>query len=307
MPASALRKTALQLWLGAVRPRTLLLAVASIALGVMLARAVGPLDWLTVILTFLTATLLQILSNLANDYGDTLHGADSSARAGPVRAVQSGQVTPQLMQRAMLLSAVLAAVSGLLLVRLALGPAGLLWILGFLLLGAAAIWAAIAYTATARPYGYAGLGDLMVFVFFGPVAVLGSYFLQARQLNAAVLLPAASVGLLAVGVLNINNLRDMKGDAAAGKLSVPVRIGPARARIYHSLLLAGALILAAAFVLLDYHSAGQWLFLLVTSLLLRNALHAWRLSGAQLDPLLKQLALTTLLFVLLFGAGQLLD
>lgn len=297
--------TALQLWLGAVRPRTLLLAAASITLGLLLAAARGQFNWVTAALTLLTATLLQILSNLANDYGDTLHGADSASRAGPTRAVQSGRVTLQAMRRATLLSALLAALSGLLLVRLALGPAGLYWIVGFLLLGAAAIWSALAYTATARPYGYAGLGDVMVFVFFGPVAVAGSFFLQLHQLDPAVLLPGVASGLLAVGVLNVNNLRDLAGDRLAGKLTLPVRIGARAARAYHSLLLAAAVVAAGAFNLLRPASPWQWLFLLGTPLLLRNALGVWRLSGAQLDALLPQLAFATLLFTALLGVGQL--
>jgi 1,4-dihydroxy-2-naphthoate octaprenyltransferase len=297
---------AVALWLQAARPRTLILAAASIAMGLMLAGTTAPVNWLAAVLTLLTATLLQILSNLANDYGDTLHGADNRERAGPARAVQSGQVNMRVMQRATLLSAVLAAISGLLLVRLTLGPAGLIWILTFLLLGAAAIWAAVAYTATARPYGYAGLGDVMVFLFFGPVAVLGSYFLQTGQLHWTLLLPAASSGLLAVAVLNINNLRDLSSDRLAGKLSIPVRIGPRSGRLYHALLLAGAVALSAAFILVDSHSPWQWLFLLATPLLLRNALSVWRLDGPELDPLLKQMVLATLAFTILFGTGQLL-
>ncbi len=295
----------IQLWWQAMRPRTLLLALGGTGLGLLLAASAGHFNWLTALLTVSTAVLLQVLSNLANDYGDSRHGVDGSGRVGPQRAVQSGRVTLAEMLRAVVFSAALTAVSGLLLVRLALGPAGWWLVAGFLLLGAAAVWAAIAYTATDRPYGYVGLGDLFVFVFFGLVAVLGSYFMQTVSLEAWLLLPAAACGLLAVAVLNINNMRDLAGDRAAGKLTVPVRLGLRGARVYHTLLNAGALALGVSAVLLRSGSLWQLLFLLVTPLMLRHLVAVWQREGARLDPLLKQMALTALLFSLLFGLGQL--
>jgi len=174
-------------------------------------------------------------------------------------------------------------------------------------LGAAAVWAAIAYTASSRPYGYVGLGDLFVFIFFGWVSVLGSYFLQTHALPWPVLLPATSVGLFSVAVLNVNNIRDMRSDREAGKYSVPVRLGPRRARLYHWALLLSGLLGALLYVLLTYHSPWQFLFLLSAPLLLRNGVLVWRgQSAAELDPLLKQMSLTTLVFVISFGAGQIL-
>lgn len=296
----------LQLWWQAMRPRTLVLAIAGTGLGLLLAAAHGEFWWLTAVLTVLTAVLLQVLSNLANDYGDSRHGVDSKGRVGPTRAVQSGRVTLSVMLRAVALSAVLAAAAGLFLVRLALGPAGWILIGVFLVLGALAVWAAIAYTATARPYGYWGLGDLMVFVFFGPVAVLGSYFLQAHALDAWSILPAAAAGLLAVGVLNINNLRDLEGDRAAGKLTVPVRLGLRRGRIYHTGLVGGALLLGLLAAVLDWRSGWQLLFLLVLPLFAAHVRTVWQRNGADLDPLLRQMALGALAFSLLFGIGNLL-
>lgn len=295
----------IQLWWQAMRPRTLLLAVAGTGLGLLLAAAAGHFNWLTALLTVVVAIMLQVLSNLANDYGDSRHGVDGADRVGPQRAVQSGRVTLAVMLRAVVFSAAVAAVSGLVLVRLALGPAGWWLVAGFIVLGAAAVWAAIAYTATDRPYGYEGLGDLFVFVFFGLVAVLGTYFLQAVSLDAWLLLPAAACGFLAVAVLNINNMRDLDGDRAAGKLTVPVRLGPRGARVYHTLLNAGALTLGVVAVLLRSGSLWQLLFLLVTPLMFRHLAAVWQREGARLDPLLKQMALITLLFSLLFGLGQL--
>lgn len=296
-----------QLWLAAVRPRTLVLAVAGTGLGLLLAAADGQFDWRVALLTVITAVLLQVLSNLANDYGDSLHGADGDSRIGPLRAVQSGRVSLQQMLRAVLFSLLLTGAAGLALVLLALGSSGLWLAGGFLLLGALAAWAAWAYTAAPRPYGYYGLGDLMVFVFFGLTAVLGSHFLQTRQLDAWLLLPASAAGLLAVAVLNINNLRDLQSDRAAGKRTVPVRLGLVAGRQYHALLVLLPLLLGSVAVALRWSGPVQLLFLLSAPLLLRHLQLVWRREGAALDPLLKQAALAALLFSLLFGLGQLLS
>lgn len=298
--------TALRVWLGAVRPRTLVLALAGISMGLLLAAAAGYLNPVTALLTLVTAVLLQVLSNLANDYGDTIHGADTAARVGPERAVQAGHVTPRQMLRAVLLSAVLAAVAGLLLVRLSFGAGGLLLALLFLLLGAAAIWAAWAYTGSARPYGYAGLGDVMVFVFFGPVSVLGSYFLQAGTLPAWLLLPATSAGLLSVAVLNVNNMRDLAGDRLAGKLTIPVRAGLPAARTYHAALLGGAVTTALLAVVLNWQSGWQLLFLGAVPLLAAHLRAVRMTEGAGLDAQLRPLALGAFMFCLLYGLGWLL-
>jgi 1,4-dihydroxy-2-naphthoate octaprenyltransferase len=177
----------------------------------------------------------------------------------------------------------------------------------FLALGLASIWAAINYTAGSRPYGYAGLGDIAVFTFFGLVGVMGTYYLQTQQLPGALLWPAASMGFLATGVLNINNIRDIESDRQAGKYSIPVRLGPRKARVYHVVLLLAALGCALVFVALRPGGYFQYLFLLTVPLLAFNASRVWSLRTApELDPYLKQMAFTTLLFVLLFGAGLLL-
>ncbi len=281
------------------------LAVASIVLGLFLAAARASLQWLPALLTLLTAVLLQILSNLANDYGDSLHGADSSERSGPMRAVQSGAIAADDMRGAVILTAALAMLSGLTLVWLAFGIQAIWPLLLFAALGAVAVWAAIAYTASSNPYGYRGLGDLFVFLFFGWVAVAGTYFLQTQSLPAVILLPATSCGLFAVAVLNVNNIRDIESDRRAGKFSIPVRLGPRRARIYHWLLLLGGLVAAVGYVLATYRSPWQFLFLLSAPLVIGNGLAVWRArTSAELDPLLKQMSLTTLVFVVTFGVGQ---
>ncbi|MBC8081824.1 MAG: 1,4-dihydroxy-2-naphthoate polyprenyltransferase [Hymenobacter sp.] len=294
-------------WISAFRPRTLPLALASILTGGFLAAAHGQLQGEVVGLAALTTILLQILSNLANDYGDSQNGADSVHREGPQRAVQSGAITPAQMKRGMGLFGGLSLLSGLALLWVALGAAGAWVFAGFFGLGLAAIWAAVNYTAGAKPYGYAGLGDLSVFVFFGLVGVCGTYFLQTRTLPLAVLLPAAALGCFATAVLNVNNIRDIRSDELAGKITIPVRLGPAHARRYHGLLLLFGFGCAVVYVALAYHSPWQWLFVLSAPLLLFNARAVWqRQESARLDPLLKQMALSTLVFTVLFGVGQVL-
>lgn len=272
-----------------------------------MAAAHGVFNGTIVSLCVLTTLFLQILSNLANDYGDSKHGADSEHREGPKRAVQLGHIKASQMKKGMLVFSLLSLVSGLLLLWVAFGAEGMLLFVVFLGLGLASIWAAINYTAGDKPYGYAGLGDIFVFVFFGLVGVLGTYFLQAQALQGMVLLPALICGFFSTAVLNVNNIRDIKSDTLAGKNSIPVRLGPKRARVYHVLLLLGGVLSAVAYVWLNFYSPWQLLFLLALPLVLVNGINVWRRQTSQeLDPYLKQMALTTLLFVLLFGVGQVL-
>ena len=290
-----------------MRPRTLPLALSCIALGTFLAAAADAYSWPITTLCLLTAVFLQILSNLANDYGDSIHGADHVQREGPQRAVQSGQISAETMKRAMILFAGLSGVSGLLLLWLAFGAEGLLGLLIFVLLGGAAIWAAVNYTSGSRPYGYAGWGDLFVLIFFGWVGVLGPYFLMAQRLDWLLLLPATSCGLLAVAVLNVNNIRDIESDRQAGKFSIPVRLGPERARLYHWILLATAVFLATLYVLLIFTSYWAFLFLLAVPLLVRNGTAVQQtFSPLALNPLLKQMVLSALAFNILLGLGLIL-
>ena len=308
MSASSLPASRFSVWLHAARPRTLPLALACIIMGSGLAFAHGSFDWVVVLFCVLTAILLQILSNLANDYGDSLHGADHSARQGPQRAVQSGQVTPATMRRAIAATAALAAASGLLLLWFAFGRQAFSSTLLFILLGGAAIAAAITYTAGRLPYGYAGFGDLAVLVFFGWVGVLGSTFVQTGRLTPALFLPATACGLLAVAVLNVNNIRDLDSDRMAGKQSIPVRLGLRRARRYHWLLLGLAVLCAVAYTLLTYTSPWQFLFLLAVPLLVRNGVAVARTDALPtLNPWLRQMSLAALAFAVLFALGYALS
>jgi 1,4-dihydroxy-2-naphthoate octaprenyltransferase len=211
------------------------------------------------------------------------------------------------MRAAIALTALLAIVSGLALLWLAFGRNASSLALIFMVLGAAAIGAAIAYTAGKLPYGYAGLGDLSVLIFFGWVGVVGSYFTQTQMLDWLIFLPATSCGLLAVAVLNVNNIRDLDSDRQAGKQTIPVRLGLDRARIYHWLLLSTAVLCALLYVLLTFSSWWQLLFLLAVPLLVRNGLAVSQpLSPTQLNPWLKQMSMATLMFVILFSLGHFL-
>ena len=292
-------------WLNAARPRTLPLALACIIMGTGLAAAGGAVDWLVALLCVVTAILLQILSNLANDYGDSRHGADHVARQGPKRAVQAGLVTPGEMRRAIAVTALLTVATGLLLLWFAFGREAFSSLLLFIVLGGAAIGAAITYTAGKLPYGYAGLGDLSVLLFFGWLGVLGSYAVQAGRFNAALLLPATACGLLAVAVLNVNNVRDLESDRLAGKRSIPVRLGLRRARVYHWLLLGLAVLCATVYVVLSFTSAWQFLYLLAVPLLMRNGLAVAQTDELHtLNPWLRQMSLAALAFAVLFALGQ---
>ena len=294
-------------WVEAARPRTLPLALSSIAMGSLLAGTFHTFKWPVFFFSVLTTVFLQILSNLANDYGDSVNGADHKGRSGPGRAVQTGKISLSSMLNAVIIFSGLSLLSGITLLFLAFRT-NFLPALLFLVLGLACIAAAITYTAGKKPYGYAGLGDISVFLFFGLTGVCGTFYLQAHTLPAVILLPAAACGFLSVGVLNINNIRDIESDRTAGKKSIPVRLGGLAARRYHLLLLTGSVAATLGFVLSEFRHWQQLIFLGITPLLVLNGLLVWKRQDPKgLDPLLKQLALSTLLFVLVFGFGQLLS
>lgn len=295
---------ALSAWIEAARPRTLPLALASISMGAFLSASVDAFQLDVFVLSVLTTIFLQVLSNLANDYGDSVHGADSMEREGPARAVQSGHISPEAMKRAMVLFAILSFASGVALILTALSF-DIQTLLFFLGLGIVAIVAAITYTSGSNPYGYVGLGDISVLLFFGLVGVLGSFYLHTHYLQWVYLLPALSCGLFSTGVLNLNNIRDIRTDKLAGKKSVPVRIGRQKAVVYHWVLLLGGLAASVLFVAINFHSYFQLLFLVSLPLFIRNGLAVQHKNkAADLDPYLKQLSLTTLLYVLTFGIGN---
>lgn len=267
----------LQAWLDAGRPKTLPLALIAILTGSVLALAQGYFSWPILLLSLLTASLLQILSNLANDYGDGLRGVDNPQRLGPLRALQSGALSDQQLRRSLYVITGLILCSGLTLIFTAgLNPAELLM---FCLLGLLAVLAAITYTVGKKPYGYAGLGDLSVWLFFGCLGVLGSCYLHGTPWSTGLVLPASASGLLAVAVLNVNNMRDIDNDARHGKHTLAVRLGLRRARFYH-----GFLLLAAWLMFFCYLALGltlSWLLCLFLPALWPVIRHLQAIFAAQ--------------------------
>ncbi|EAR54572.1 1,4-dihydroxy-2-naphthoate octaprenyltransferase [Photobacterium sp. SKA34] len=298
--------SSLAIWLDAARPKTLPLAIASIVCGSAVAGWHGSFSAPIAALALLTALLLQILSNLANDYGDAVKGTDNDDRLGPQRAIQSGLVTPKTMRTAMLVNIILTAVSGLSLIFIACNnPHD---IIGFILLGALAIVASIAYTVGNKPYGYRGLGDLSVLIFFGWLGVAGTFYLQAGSIDSVIMLPATACGLLAVGVLNINNLRDIDNDRAYGKQTLVVRMGPEWGRKYHLFLLTGSVVCLTLFSLFETKSLFGWLFLLSVPLLFKHGRAVYHSkNGEELRPMMGTMVKCALLTNLLFALGIILS
>ncbi|MCA1750629.1 MAG: 1,4-dihydroxy-2-naphthoate polyprenyltransferase [Cryomorphaceae bacterium] len=291
-------------WVKAFRLRTLPLSMSSVLLGSLLALHHDKLSVSVLIGALVTTLFLQILSNLANDYGDSSHGVDNDKRTGPVRGVQSGAISPGEMRIAILIFTLLALVSGVWLLLKAADKLEITTVFGFFILGILAIAAAIKYTVGKSPYGYAGFGDVAVFIFFGIAGVAGTYFLHTGELSWAELLPAVSIGLLATGVLNLNNIRDFDNDKENGKRSFAVIIGLHAAKVYHTLLIATSMAAAVGYTLLNFQSGYQFIFLITLPILIQNLSVVWNTSRASdLDAELKKLAFATLLFALTMGIG----
>ena len=294
------KNSAFSIWFTTARPRTLPLALASIIIGSALAYWAGKFDLITTLLAFITTILLQVLSNFANDYGDHVKGSDTAERIGPLRAIQYGAITGAQLKQAVILLSILSFLSGALLTVYAYESIQDLIV--FLALGAISIVAAITYTVGKKAYGYLGLGDLFVLIFFGFVAVIGVFYLQAHEIKSQIFLPALGCGLLSVAVLNINNLRDIEQDRKAGKNTLIVRIGSANGRKYHVALLVVAMISYLVFALTELHHWYNYLFLLATPLLAKHALFVYRHQNpAELRPILGQMAGLALITNLLFS------
>ena len=295
-------------WIEAARPRTLPLAISSILLGNFLAYAAGKFSFLTASLAILTTLLLQILSNFANDLGDSKNGVDNKNRKVALRAVQTGKISSSEMKSAVILAASLSFISGISLLYFALQYAKPQTIITFVGLGLLAIIAAIAYTVGKRPYGYMGLGDISVFLFFGWVGTFGTYYLQTEVLNYYILIPASGCGFLSVAVLNLNNLRDIENDRKTGKLSIPVRIGKLYGFYYQkTIMLLG---ICTFIIYLMYQGRpiqlsqniiimAGW-YPLVQIIKQLNS----KMTPAQIDPYLKKTALSTLFMIVIFGVSQ---
>ncbi len=299
--------TGITIWLKAFRLRTLPLALSATMLGSFLGFAENRFKWGVFIFGTLTTLFLQILSNLANDYGDARKGTDNKNRLGPLRVTQTGLVTQGQIRWMILVFVILSLVSGSMLIWTGLGDRNLLLYAVFFLLGFSAIFAAIKYTIGKRPYGYVGFGDIMVFIYFGILGVAGTYFLHTQSFHLSILLPASSIGLLSVGVLNLNNLRDHENDALNGKNTLVVRMGVPWAKIYHVVLLFSAFLLGLAYTIIHFESFIQLMFFLSLPLLASDIKKViTNTVPIELNAELKKLAVATLLFSLSFGLGLIL-
>ena len=322
-----------------MRLRTLPLSLSGVVMGVFLAYSILPsLQWdglpaadtslalsagpaavaalpsqATILLLLLTTVLLQILSNLSNELGDTLSGTDRADRAGIHYSLQDGQLSIVQMKRLIAAVASACCLSGLLMVISSIGTIFAPEPVALLLLGAAAIWAAMHYTLGKNPYGYRGKGDLFVFLFFGLVSVCGAFYVCTHTLHPLLLLPAAAIGCFSVGVLNLNNIRDMKSDAATRK-TVAIKLGPVRARMYQTALifLGWTLMLLFTSLYLYFGIRAQllwtpvwspWLYLLTFPLYLLHLKGVWTRNERALDPMLPLLVLSTFALSLLAGVG----
>jgi 1,4-dihydroxy-2-naphthoate octaprenyltransferase len=287
-------------WLGAMRLRTLPLALSSIVAGIAISMERASVELLPAILIVLTTIFLQILSNFANDYGDFKNGADNTERIGPKRAVQSGVISASQMKNAIILLVVLSLVSGFSLLWLTLGNRGLfLEALSLLVIGLGAIAAAIKYTAGKNPYGYKGWGDFFVFLFFGIVGIGGTTFLLAGNITWSDGLLMLTVGCLSTAVLNLNNLRDHVNDAKTGKKTLVVKWGFEDGKFYHYVLIITALVSAAMFALL-MNNPLFFVPMIVGVILVKNIVFVAKCTVPQaLDSELKKVALSAFLYSLI--------
>ena len=288
------------------RLRSLPLSVSGVLLGSSVAYGAGAFRADIFALALLTTLLFQVLSDYANDYGDAVKGTDDDGRLGPRRAIQTGQMSAGQMKRVIIATALLSALCSLALSVLAFGERFYLVAL-FLALGGASIYAAIRYTVGASAYGYLGLGDVFVFLFFGLLSVLGSYFLYARSLDATLLLPACACGLLSTAVLNLNNMRDIQNDALKGKRTIPVRIGLSAAKRYHYALIAGGAGLMLCYSFLRGESGVKLLYAVSFAPLIRHLFFISKVREYRdFDGQLKVVALSTFAMSALFFVGEIL-
>ena len=297
----------LKIWWETARPKTLPLALASIFTGSALGYWANPqgFNGLVMALCLLTTILLQVLSNFANDYGDHQKGSDTEERIGPLRGIQKGAISAKELKWGLILMVVVSFLSGSFLIGIAYE--NLSDLLAFAGLGILAIVAAITYTVGAKPYGYMGLGDISVLVFFGLLGVGGTYYLQTHSIDSHIILPAIGSGLLASAVLNINNLRDIEQDAKASKNTLAVRLGAYKGRVYHCILLSVAALCYLAFAAVTAISWTNYLFVLAMPLLAKHAIFVYRSQQpSELRPMLAQMSMISLLINILFSLGLLI-
>lgn len=289
--------------LSSMRLRTLPLSLAGVILGGLLAVADYNVRPIVLILVCLTTVCLQILSNLSNELGDVLSGTDTAEREGPAYGLNSGALTVREMKTAIGVFVALCCAFGATMVRVSFGTFWCLESLILLLLGAAAIVAAMRYTLGRNPYGYRAKGDFYVFIFFGLVSVLGSYFVCAHTIHSwLLLLPASAIGFFSMGVLNTNNIRDMETDAP-NRVTVAIKLGLNGARIYQTVLIVAGFVCMAAYTALRLPDWRHWLWLATLPLYIVHLRGVWTHTARSLDKYLPMLVITTCALAVLAGAG----
>ncbi|WP_199240641.1 1,4-dihydroxy-2-naphthoate octaprenyltransferase [Tamlana fucoidanivorans] len=294
-------------WISAMRLRTLPLSISGIILAACLAEYNGYFNWSIFTLAILTTLSFQILSNLANDYGDGVKGTDNNDRVGPERAIQSGKISPEELFNAIKINVLISIALACFLIFKAFGVKYFWLTLIFFILGIMSIVAAIRYTVGGGAYGYKGFGDIFVFIFFGGVSVAGCYVLFAKTIDHVVFLPALSIGLLSTAVLNLNNMRDRVPDAKSNKMTLAVKLGEHGAKNYHYILVGLAIVFSALFGILYYTSVFNFIYLVTyIPLIIHLKKVRYNENPRDLDPELKKLALTTVLLAVLMGIGHLL-
>ncbi|MDE7128672.1 MAG: 1,4-dihydroxy-2-naphthoate octaprenyltransferase [Bacteroidales bacterium] len=292
----------IKFYIVAMRLRTLPLSLAGVLLGLMLAAADYHVHWTVFVFTLLTTVFLQILSNVSNELGDAMHGTDGADRQGPAYTLSKGYLSVGDFKVMVAVYVVLCILSGLAMIYFSFGTLLDLEPVLLMLLGAAAISGAMRYTLGRNPYGYRGLGDIYVFLFFGLVAVMGAYFVGSHTMHWRMLLPAISMGAFSIGVLNVNNIRDMKTDAAT-RVTVPLKLGERNAKIYHTCLIVLGWTAMVIYVSLRIFDPWHYLFVLTLPLFVAHVSGVWKRTGKDLDPMLPMLVMSSFAFALLAGLG----
>ena len=291
-------------WIQAARLRTLPLSLSGIIVGSFLAASKGMFRWDICVLALLTTIGFQVLSNFANDYGDGVKGTDNENRVGPQRALQSGAISPKQMLKGIYITIVITLLVAIALIYVSFGSENFVLSLVFFLLGLASIGAAIKYTMGKKAYGYSGFGDVFVFLFFGLLGVVGSEFLYTQQVDVLSFLPAISIGLFSVAVLNLNNMRDRESDILASKNTLAVKLGAKKVKQYHYAVIVIGMLSVALYTCLKTQEIYAFLYLISFIPLVKNIITVYSNKEAVLlDPELKKVALSTFLFSLLFGLG----
>lgn len=298
----------LKTWISAFRLRTLPLSISGAVVGSSYAHFLGFFDVVIFVLIILTTLSFQILSNLANDYGDGVKGTDNNSRIGPERALQSGAISPKQMKNAIIINALLSTILTLLLIYIAFGVSQLFTSLIFIVLGALSIYAAITYTVGKSAYGYRALGDLMVFLFFGWLSVMGTYFLFAKDLDVMLLIPASAIGCLSAAVLNLNNMRDLETDLKSNKITLAGYLGKKSSKIYHFVLILSAIVLMLIFQYSMSYSKIMYLsWIAFIPLIFHLKLVFFIKNPKDFDPHLKLVALSTFVLAILFATALIIE